>query len=333
MTGYYRLILALVVAVHHAGLWPWGIRWGITCVAAFFMISGYSVSALLDRQFGPGTALPFWRDRLLRIFPQYLFWLVATSIVVFGFDRRWLFQFGRPDWINVLCNLTVFPDSFWMYIPSLAGLFILPQAWSLSIELMFYVLLPAIASWRWVEWGLVGSGLAVFVLATASVLTPEEDYSYRLLPGTLPFFLLGRAIFRRDLPMQRVILGGLLLDLLVIGLTGRLGRGFNLELLCGAPVAYAALRLAILAKPHVGDRMAGNLAYGIFLSQIWILAMLTPWTLTIPVRAAIVATGSVVLSALSFVLAEAPVNRYRRRIRQARRRGVHATAQGGLGAL
>ena len=316
MTGYYRLILALIVAVHHAGLWPWGIRWGISCVVAFFMISGYSVSALAERQFGQGSAWLFWRDRVLRIFPQYLFWLVATSIAVFGFDRRWLFQYGRPDWINVLCNVLVLPDSFWMYIPSLAALFILPQAWSLSIELMFYALLPAIARCRWLEWSLALGGLTVFVLATASVLAPEENYSYRLLPGTLPFFLLGRALYRRDRAIQVVLLGGLMANLAAIWLAGRLGRGFNLELLCGAPLAYAALRLTTSAKTLWGDRMAGHLSYGIFLAQIWILAMLTPWTLDVPARATIVASGSVILGALSFASVEAPVNRYRRRARQ-----------------
>ena len=316
MTGYYRLILAVIVAVHHAGLWPWGIRWGVACVVAFFMISGYSVSALADRQFGPGTAWLFWRDRVLRIFPQYLFWLAATAAVVLGLNRRWLFQSGEPDWINVLCNIVVLPDSFWMFIPSLASLFILPQAWSLSIELMFYALFPAIARWRWVEWSLALVGLAVFVLATASVLTPEETYSYRLLPGTLPFFMLGRAVFRRDTAMQAVTLGILLLDLVAVILAGRLARGFNLELLCGAPLAYAALRLAISVPSRAGDRMAGHLSYGVFLSQLWILAMLTPWTLTVPVRASIVGAGSVVLGALSFALAEAPVNRFRRRIRK-----------------
>ena len=320
MLGIFRLALSVVVVIHHAGLWPWS-RWGLPCVSAFFMISGYGVSALGERQFGmkpgchSGQISGFWRDRFLRIFPQYLFWLAVGSVVVFGFHRFWMFQLGKPDWVNVLCNVTLLPTSLWMFIPSLASLFIIPQAWSLSVELVFYALFPAIARWPIFAWLLALGGLAVFILGTAGVLRPEEFYSYRLPPGELPFLLLGRALYRRDKWMQGIILGALQLDLLYIWFSGHLHAGYNLELLCGAMPSYLLLRLAAKQPQHRWDRRLGDLSYGVYLNHISVLTGFGLIDMTMPWRFSLVTILSLIGGWLSFKIVEAPVSRYRRRIR------------------
>ena len=323
--GTFRLVMAMIVAGHHSALWPWGLRWGLPCVNAFFMISGYCVSALAKRHFRVSSdqtaaeawaeAWSFWRDRLLRLFPQYWFWLAASAVVVLVLHRHWVFQTGNPNWVNVLCNITVFPVSFWMYIPPLASLFLIPQAWSLSVELIFCVIFPAVQRWRAIGWVLVIGGLAVFVLATAGVLTPTEYFNYRLPPAAFPFFMLGRARYCRDKVMQVTIIGVLSLDVLLVWSLGRMGVGCNLEILWGAMLGYLILCLTTMLHPRGWDRLIGNLSYGVYLSHIVLLALLLPAGMPIPQLAAVVTISAVLAGGLSFLLIEAPINRFRYRLR------------------
>lgn len=325
MIGTFRLVMAMIVAAHHSALWPWGLRWGLPCVNAFFMISGYCVSALAKRHFRVGAdqtaghawaeAWDFWRDRLLRLFPQYLFWLATSAVVILVFHRHWMFQTGKPDWINILCNVTVFPVSFWMYIPSLASLFFVPQAWSLSVELMFCTVFPAVQRWPAVGWLLTIGGLAVLVLGTVGVLTPAEYFNYRLPPAAFPFFMLGRALYRRDRVMQAAIVGVISADILLVWFLGRMGVGYNLEILWGAMLGYLVLCLTTRLRPRRWDRLIGNFSYGAYLSHIVLLALLLPANFSVLSLAAIVTTGAVLAGGLSFMFIEAPINRFRYRLR------------------
>jgi len=326
MLGFYRFAMAIIVAAHHAGWWPRHYKVGIACVMAFLMISGHGISALGERFFpadaggrvrAPFSAnWPFWQDRVLRIYPQYYVWLIITAFVVLGLHRHWLFHGGQPDWINVLCNLTIFPVSFFMYIPSLAALFILPQAWSLSIELFFYALFPALVRWRWLGWVCAMGGLAVFSLASLGVLNTEY-YTYRLLPGALPYIMLGRAVWTGDLLMQVVIVAGFMADLALVWVTGHLTDGLNRELLFGILPSFLLFRAAAACKPVRGDRALGNMTYGIYLSHMVVLAWISASVHDIYWRVGIVVTGAIVLGAASYALIEVPITRLRRRLKPA----------------
>jgi peptidoglycan/LPS O-acetylase OafA/YrhL len=318
LLGTTRFVLALIIASFHAGWRPWGIAWGQPAAMAFLMISGHGVTALGERYFSPAVrdTRAFWLDRFLRIYPAYLFWMCATAFVVLVLHRHWLFHQGKPDWVSVLCNLTVFPLSFYMYIPSLAALFILPQTWSLSIEAFFYALFPAIARWRGLDWALALGGLAVFGVASVGWLEPEY-YTYRLLPGALPYLMLGRAVWRGDRLLQGAILAGFHAILGVVWLTGDLDLGMNRDLLLGVLPAYLVLLAAAHVRPSAWDRALGNATYGIYLSQMFVLAALSTSVQALPWRVAIVSGGAAILGAASFRAIEVPVNRLRRRLRKA----------------
>ena len=325
MVGTYRLIMSLIVASFHAGLRPWGYRWGVPCVMAFLMISGYGISALWEQQsrHGRGDSRRFWVDRVLRIFPHYLFWLVVTAFIVLVLQRHWIMQSGRPDWINVICNITILPLSFFMYIPSVTALFILPQSWSLSLDLFFYGMFPAIAAWRWAGWICALGGLATFALATAGVLDPES-FTYRLLPGTLPYFMLGRALYVRDRPMQTVILACLSLDALATWYGGRMDLGYNRELLSTFAPAYLLLRLSASVPSPAWDRLLGNISYGVYLGHMAVLDCINSAIRPIGVRVAVVTLAALGLGLASFYLVEVPMNRFRRRIRRPDRTVMHS---------
>ncbi len=323
MLGYYRFGMALIVGAHHAGWWPSSYKVGIPCVMAFLMISGHGVSALGERFFreADGRVVPvrhanwlFWQDRVLRIYPQYYFWLLVTGFLVLVLHKHWLFHAGKPDFVNILCNLTVFPVSFFMYIPSLFALFILPQAWSLSTELFFYTLFPALARWQWLGWACALGGLCVFALGSMNVLSPEV-FTYRLLPGTFPYIMLGRAVWRHDRLMQWVIVLGFQADLVLVWATGHLGLGLNRELLFGMLPTYALFWAASHVPSVRWDRLLGNLTYGIYLSHMAVLVLIHQPVHALAWRIVSVVGGSVALGWLSYVIIEVPMTRLRNRLK------------------
>jgi len=319
LLGSLRLALAVAVVVFHAGWWPFGLRIGVCAVAVFYLISGYAMSGLAGRflavppgGFGAGV-VRFWRDRWLRLYPQYALWAGVGAVVAMGFGRRWLFQGGGLDTLNVLANVTVIPLSLYMYLPSVAKMMWLPQAWSLGTELCFYAVFPLIWRSRAVAWAAAVCGWLVLALAMSGVLDPDW-YGYRLLPGTLPFFLLGRAMFTRDRAMMSallVLLAGL--GVFVVA-TSRLGLGYNRELLLAALAGPALLALALRVPAWRHDAVLGHVSYGTYLAHICVLAMLFD-VHSLAARAVAGAVLAVAGGGLGWWLVERPVLRLRRRLR------------------
>lgn len=78
--GTLRFFLALLVLYSHAGGRIQQLNPGVTAVVVFYIISGYVMTALMRRYYCPSPAGPtlpstahFYLDRLLRLYPQYLF--------------------------------------------------------------------------------------------------------------------------------------------------------------------------------------------------------------------------------------------------------------------
>ena len=239
--------------------------------------------------------------------------LARGAVVAMGFGRRWLFQGGGLDTLNVLANVTVIPLSLYMYLPSVAKMMWLPQAWSLGTELCFYAVFPLIWRSRAVAWAAAVCGWLVLALAMSGVLDPDW-YGYRLLPGTLPFFLLGRAMFTRDRAMMSallVLLAGL--GVFVVA-TSRLGLGYNRELLLAALAGPALLALALRVPAWRHDAVLGHVSYGTYLAHICVLAMLFD-VHSLAARAVAGAVLAVAGGGLGWWLVERPVLRLRRRLR------------------
>ncbi|KAA0918635.1 acyltransferase [Dietzia sp. ANT_WB102] len=104
-------------------------------VAVFFALSGFLLwraHALHARRGGPGTARParaYLRSRLVRIMPAYLV-LVAAAFLLIPRNAR----SSASTWTSNLTLTQVFvPDSL------VEGL---THAWSLSVEMSFYLVLP-----------------------------------------------------------------------------------------------------------------------------------------------------------------------------------------------
>ncbi|MFT3779176.1 MAG: acyltransferase [Ottowia sp.] len=117
-------------------LWPW-VRFGGVGVLVFFLVSGYIITHVLQRE----RTAEFLLKRAFRIYPLYL-------AAVLG-EGAWLAAEGRaPELPTLLRQMTLLGD--WMGTPYALGS--MGVEWTLRIELAFYVLMAALKASGLVDW-------------------------------------------------------------------------------------------------------------------------------------------------------------------------------------
>ena len=159
-------------------------------VVAFFLVSGYVIPLSLAGQ----SLRAFAVRRFFRLYPVY--WL-ALALYLLA-DHQAIGGAGAPV---VLLNVA-------MLHGLVGGLSILPPAWTLSIELLFYLQSAAAKGLRLLDTAVyAGYGwLALYLLLCAG-----EQLTGRDFPTTLPMLLfvaaLGHALHLRDARGHRAWLG------------------------------------------------------------------------------------------------------------------------------
>lgn len=314
--GTLRLLLAAIVAMFHAGLMIGGIASGVSAVVCFFMISGYAMTGLARRTFPglPAGAGRFYRDRLLRLAPQYYAWLAVAAVAWALGANLGEFIAGPPGPWGIIGNLTVVPLDFYAFLPPVKIFLLLPPAWSLGLELTFYLAFPFLLGSRLLLWAATLGGLAVAFLAAQGMLD-SDIWGYRLLPGTLPFFVLGHAIYRRDPALLAAILSGLSACALAAWWGGRMALPWNNAILAGWLIGTPLVFGLSFLRARGWDTALGNASYGCYLAH-WLPMSLTrahhgdwAWSCGVALCAAILGAGG-------FWLVEAPITRLRRRLRR-----------------
>lgn len=153
--GFLRLFLALCVIAGHSGTTVFGFR-GIGAwyaVQFFFAISGFYMAMVLnENKTYKDSSILFYKSRFLRLFPVYYIGLLLGIIVSF-FSILSLFNnltFSSKIFY-IFQNLFIFgQDLSYLICSPLKGgscaspvaLSINPPAWSLAVELGFYLIAP-----------------------------------------------------------------------------------------------------------------------------------------------------------------------------------------------
>ena len=221
--GMLRLFLALSVIVHHIPQTPFHWLHASVAVICFFMVSGFYMTLVINDKYrkveGPWVT-QFYLSRLFRIFPVYVamiafmvLWYIATRTpnvftdnMGLGFWQQLslvfmnLFIVGQ-DWHQLttysLANqdanaYTAFITEHFGKTYFVNSMMLIGQAWTLSIELAFYLIAPFV----------VHSRRRIVVLLIASLLvraafwpltqtyTPLA-WGYFFFPSVLCFFLMG----------------------------------------------------------------------------------------------------------------------------------------------
>lgn len=229
--GIIRFILAVSVVLGHSSpiLGYFGIP-AHAAVTLFFIISGFYMGLIATEKYtGINRFKAFYSNRFLRLYPTYLIavfialavrycfvqiemkgsgsffpsqmswfarlFLVIPNISLFGSDWVYFFHFG--------------PDSGWHF--SLGGnapgvdtvrasrYLLIPPAWSVGLELWFYLLVPFLVQWRTI----FVVGVAVISFGIQQGMEASIAWSsYFFFPANFGYFLigvLGYRFYRTDL--------------------------------------------------------------------------------------------------------------------------------------
>lgn len=279
MHGSLRLVLATLVLLSHLGITLYGYNIGAGAVVVFYLLAGMVSYKLIKNNY-KNKALSYYLDRIKRIFPLYSL-VLLFSFFVYKLGATSHFLSAQPDSISYLSNITIIPLSYFMYNQT-DSFTLLPPAWSLGVELQFYILAPFIllCTKRVALFFLLS--FILYILATLGVL--HTDYfGYRLIAGVFFMFLLG-ALIQKTINNKNystyTALALVYLTLIII-----LIYIYNINY--KAPYNYETLFALLLGIPlllklprrlFALDRYLGSLSYAVFLVHfpvLWLMELLS----------------------------------------------------------
>jgi peptidoglycan/LPS O-acetylase OafA/YrhL len=224
--GTFRLLLALSVALSHFGtVWGYHILNARMAVQCFFMISGFLISLVLSQKYDASTAEGrrlFYSNRALRIFVPYwsfcLFILTVHGLIYLtlgirfavdaAFAAHWSEMTALTRVYLLFSNIFILTQEWSMWLvyqngaivpvwdsdfhnPHLGVFQVIPQAWSVSLELMFYAIAPFLVRRHWLT--LVAVIVATYVLRSLALAYGfnGSGFVYRFFPIEIGLFLAG----------------------------------------------------------------------------------------------------------------------------------------------
>lgn len=354
--GVLRFLLAFSVMWTHGGL-AHGLS-GDLCVTIFFVISGFYMAMVLSEKDSYNRLATFYSQRMLRLFPTYWAVLVISllaAILVTVNQRGWsalltekeqqlhpilfvfwlfshLFILGQDVFLffglDTIGNL-----KFESYLTGaenpLANFLLIPTAWSLSLEILFYLIVPLIVrrtTSLLVGLLLVSCGIRLVLAYCLSFV--NDPWATRFFPSEFAFFLLGilgyRLVAKHSARLYS-LLGASYLLLCALAVTCLSANRFGHVNVGLFSKAAAATFLLIAVLPWLFkitcnnslDRRVGEYSYPLYLCHVlvfklWgLLQWSNPWSDYLMMVAAV--AFAVVLT----IAVDKPVDRYRHRLLRA----------------
>ena len=352
--GTFRFLLAIAVTVSHfGGLWGHRFMDGLMAVQCFYMVSGFLISLVLSGKYDASTRAGlrlFYANRALRIFVPYwtfcLLIIVAQTIVSAGPQPQLIQQWPEMSFATrvylMFTNIFVIGQEWTMWLsyehgslipvwssdglPTHPSIFyVIPQAWSMSLELMFYALAPFLVRRHWLM-------LLAYIAATYAARQLLMAYGfngsgfvYRFFPVELGLFLAGvlaHRVFafadarRKGSLAASVAVTAALISMMFIMRYWDMWESHRFYAL----VVVALPSLFLVSRHFAFDRWLGELSYPIYLCHLAVLgiggAIATKFVGTIEDRGTlslvlIVATVAIAIAYVHWI--DAPFERWRQR--------------------
>lgn len=287
----------------------------------------------------------FYSNRLLRLAPTYFVMMVIAAVALFDFGisatatpQTFATAYGNPVTaaIMVFENIFVLGQEllYWFQIGDDGALnfggnglptettdvgwqaLLVPQSWSLSMELMFYLVAPFLARLNWMWLAAIAAASIALRFSGQALPVDYGMWQGRFFPTALFLFVFGM-LAHRALPLAARLpkaLGWIAaLALLALIVCLPMAQLDNTATRWITYIAIAALTPFIFnaSKDIAIDRWIGDLSYPMYLCHLVIVALVLTYE---PPFAAWVAIGATLaLSALLLVLVDHPVDRWRQR--------------------
>jgi peptidoglycan/LPS O-acetylase OafA/YrhL len=218
--GLIRTALAIaVVWAHSSGAGDVVFGVGRTAVQLFYMISGFLIAHVLTTNAHYRNPLIFYASRALRLYPIYAAVAVLSLLIYRGGNHLFFESYASLplsadvlliasntfiiglDWVSFVTvtdghlAFTASPS-----VPLGVGV-IIPQAWTLGVEISFYALAPFIIRRAGVLIALIVLSLLIRGMTISLGVGLTDPWTYRFFPSELALFLLGALSQRYVLPV------------------------------------------------------------------------------------------------------------------------------------
>jgi peptidoglycan/LPS O-acetylase OafA/YrhL len=279
-------------------------------VQCFYIVSGFLISLVLSQKYDARTAEGLWlfySNRALRIFVPYwsfcLIILTMHAFIYFALGVRsgaaaeiaqyWPEMTLTTRFYLLSSNIFIITQEWAMWLAyqdgvlvpvldsnlhSLGSFQVIPQAWSMSLELMFYAIAPFLLRLRWLP--LAAIILCSFILRAAAYVNGLDGsgYLYRFFPFEIGLFLagvLGHRMYAQlqscnlmwffvSLGVSATFFGMVFVHQYVDGLDN---QTFLILVVLALPVLFDVSRRIKL------DGWLGELSYPIYLAHLAVLSL------------------------------------------------------------
>lgn len=324
--GAFRLYLATFVVLSHMSY----LEIGRPAVFVFFMLSGYWVMRMYDEKYAPNVSIStFYLSRFLRIWLPF----ICAFLIVFAIYA----MIGAAKPMTILKGVPLLGLATTKYD-------VLGTAWSLDIEMQFYLLVPLLAvmmTWIGPRYGRRVAALAVAVLLTTLGWYLQLSHGVWTVFSYLPSFVIGVLIWRlRATGSGRMAALGVA-AFIAIGIGVALTPSLRPLLLRDVVspfhedwfgMAWTALLIPFVIwnvqqKSSPLDMHFGNYSYALYITHWPVIAIARPYLAPISPADRVLILGLIALvSILFYVAVDRNCEKLRRRVMQKRLRPRLVTA-------
>jgi len=344
--GLFRLTLAFCVVLGHGLNLPIPAATPDIAVQTFYIVSGFYMALVLSERYH--SLRSFFGNRVLRLYPAYA---VVALVTLAHALLRW--SIGRssnlPGLLTyethfspldlpakaylVLTNLLLFGQDVAMFLrisddggsfkwttnfsssdPHVETFLLVPQSWSLSIELGFYLLAP------WLVRRSTRALIAVLAttIAVRAWLAAQglnfDPWTYRFFPVEVGSFVFGILLYRSmpqrraSVTTQQLAIAGLIMSTLILS---TFPDTWITRIVFYGYVAWALPLAFQRTRNNAADRYLGELSYPIYLVHLLAIsiALYSGWSgMPLSLLIVVMVGGSAVLL---HELVQRPVDRLR----------------------
>lgn len=225
--GTLRILLALAIVLNHTPAWvPIRLPSNL-CVQMFFAISGFYMCFILTKKRSYRNPFKFWFNRFLRLYPSYIFIIVLTLVVSLAYIwtgkvekypyilfNNYIKYFGELSLtqiiVIIISQITMLFQDLFLFLGidvannsffliqnihdpaiNLWEFLLIPQGWSISLEISFYALCPFLIKLetKWLYLLILSSLAARGFLGYYGF--SDDPFNYRCFPLEISNLLIG----------------------------------------------------------------------------------------------------------------------------------------------